>query len=146
MIDPVIDRNIRDIKRIHALKAADVVPVLLGAGSPLVMGMNAADGAEIVPGCVRVELVDAELLGTLDDVQPAQRYGSHDDAATPTIRAVAPPRVHDAVRQAEQQLDGAAVAGGAVLSLDGRVTYALQAHLTPTRACLRQRDDMNGWM
>ena len=71
VVDPVAGWNLRDVERVDTLKAADVVAVLLGVGTPLMMRMNAADGAKIMLGRVRIEFVNLELFGALDDVKPA---------------------------------------------------------------------------
>lgn len=71
MIDPITGWNHRDVERIDTLEAPDVVPVLLWIGAPPVMRVNAADVAKIMLGGVRVELVDLQMLGTFDDVEPA---------------------------------------------------------------------------
>jgi hypothetical protein len=99
MLDSVTGRNLRDVERIDAPKAADVVRELPGVGTSLVMSVNAADSAKIVPGGMRVELVNPEMLGAFDDMKPALRHKRHDGASTPTIRAVAASWVDDAIRE-----------------------------------------------
>jgi hypothetical protein len=128
MVDPVTDRNLRDVERIDALKAADVVRELPGVGTSLVMSVNAADSAKIMPGGMRVELVNPEMLGAFDDMKPALRHKRYDGASTPTVRAVAASRVDDAIREVQQQLDSATVADGAMLALNNRVTNFFEAH------------------
>jgi hypothetical protein len=99
MVDPVTDRNLWNVKRIDALQAADIVCVLLGVGAPLMMSVNATDGAKIVLGRVSVELVNPDVFGAFDDVKPTSRHKRHDCAATPTVRAVATPRIDDTIGQ-----------------------------------------------
>jgi hypothetical protein len=76
MVDAVVGRHPMDIERIDSLKAPDVVAVLLGIRTPLVVGVDAAVGAEIVLGRVRVELVELEAIGSLDDAKATQWHGS----------------------------------------------------------------------
>jgi hypothetical protein len=71
MIDAITGGNLREVKRIDALEATDVVPVLTGVGTAPVMCVNAANRAKIVLGRMRVELVNPEILDALDDVKPA---------------------------------------------------------------------------
>jgi hypothetical protein len=99
MVGPVTGRNLRDVKRIDAFQAADVVRVLLGIGAPLMMSVNAADRAKVVLGCVSVEFVNPDVFGAFDDVKPTQRHKCHDCASTPTVRAVTTPRIDDTIRE-----------------------------------------------
>jgi hypothetical protein len=128
MVHTVIGTDVPQVERIDALQAADVVSILFGVGAPLMMGMNAADGAEIVPRRVRVELVHAEMLGALGDVQSTQWHRRHDRASTPTIRAVAPSRADNPIGQIQQQLHSTTVARGAMLGLDHSVTDFFEVH------------------
>jgi hypothetical protein len=62
VIDPIVNRNVGDSKWIDALKATDVIAVLLGVRAPLVVSMDAAHGAKVVLGRTGVELIDLEML------------------------------------------------------------------------------------
>ena len=97
VIDAVFHRDIRDGKRVHTFQAADVEAVLLRVGSALVMRVDAADAAEVVPRRVRVELVELQMLFALDNAQPCQRHGGHHGALAPADGAVAATRFLDAV-------------------------------------------------
>jgi len=74
VIDPVVDRNVGDSKWIDALKATDVVSVLLGVRAPLVVRMDAAHGTKVVLGRTGVESIDFEMLCALDDAQPTEQH------------------------------------------------------------------------
>lgn len=57
-----------------------VEPILLRVGSTLVMRVDATDRAKIVLGGVRVELIDPEDIGALDDSNAGQPDGRNDGA------------------------------------------------------------------
>lgn len=59
MINTIIGRHITDQEGIDALKATDVVTILLQIGSPLMMRINAADRAEIMLRGKGIELIKA---------------------------------------------------------------------------------------
>lgn len=67
MMHAVLYGDVRNKVRIDPLQAPDVVTVLLWIGSPLVVRVDPAAGAEIVLGRVGVELVELEVPGTPDD-------------------------------------------------------------------------------
>jgi nicotinic acid phosphoribosyltransferase len=128
MVDTVTGRNLCDVERIDALKAADVVAVLFGIGTSLMVGMNAADRTKIVLGCVRVELVNLELLGAFDDMKPAERHGSHNGTSTTAIRTVAATRIDHPIREIQEQFHSTTVTGSSMLSMYGRTTNCFEAH------------------
>ena len=114
MIDAVIRRYIAEIEGIDALKAADVVSVLVGVGASLVMGIYAALRTEIMLRCLRVELIQLQDVVALDDRDVRQRNRSDDCALAPADRAIASSRLDDSVRKEKFEFDGAAVAGCAM--------------------------------
>lgn len=57
-MDAIHDRHILELIRIYALQAADVKTELLGIGAPLVMGVDATDGAKKMLGGESVELIE----------------------------------------------------------------------------------------
>ncbi|KFF50422.1 hypothetical protein GY26_02075 [Gammaproteobacteria bacterium MFB021] len=67
MIDAVIGRNIGDGKRINAFKAAYVITILTRVGAALMMRIDATIRAKIVLSGERVELVQLQMLGALQN-------------------------------------------------------------------------------
>ena len=53
-------RDLRDIERIDSLEASEIEAVLFGIGAALMMGIDAANGAEVVFGCLGVELIQPQ--------------------------------------------------------------------------------------
>ena len=72
MIHAVEDRNVRNVERIDALKAAHIVGILLRIRAPLMVGMDAAHTAEIMLRSPGVELVELQAIVTLHDAQCRQ--------------------------------------------------------------------------
>jgi hypothetical protein len=97
MVDAVIGRHIRNRKWIDALKAADVVAVLLRVRAPLVVSVDATVGAEVVPGCVCVELVELEMLRSPDDSDAAQWDRSNDRAFATADGTIAAPWIDNPI-------------------------------------------------
>jgi hypothetical protein len=110
MVNAVVHRHVLDFKRIDAFQAADVIAVLFGIRPALMMGVNAADGAEVMLRGHGVELVEPQRILALDDPDAGKRNRGDYRALSPADRAVAPARVNDAVRQVEFQHDSTAVA------------------------------------
>ncbi|MFZ1904979.1 MAG: hypothetical protein WAU56_06255 [Steroidobacteraceae bacterium] len=50
----------RDIEGIDSLETSEIEAVLLGIGAALMMRIDAANGAEVVFGCLRVELIQPQ--------------------------------------------------------------------------------------
>ena len=98
------------------------------------MGVNAADRAEVVLGFARVELVQAEFVGTPQDAQVRERYRADHGALASADRAIAAPRVDDAIGQPEFEFDRATVAAGAV---DG-TNYGVANLFDHFEACRRR--------
>jgi hypothetical protein len=119
MVNAILHGNVGYGEGIDALEAPDVVTVLVRVRAALVMGVDAADAAEVVLGRVGVELVALEVFCTLHDAEPGKKHGSHNCSLATADRAVAPPWALDAVGKIKLQLHGAAVARGAVRGLDG---------------------------
>ena len=67
MVDSVTGRNLRDVERIDTFKAADVVGENAWIGATLMVGIYAADFAEIVFGRMCIELIQSKQLFTLKD-------------------------------------------------------------------------------
>ena len=72
MVNAVIGWDVRDGERIDTFQAANVVPVLRGIGAALVMRVDAAVEAEVVLCRVGIELVELQMLRTLEDADAAQ--------------------------------------------------------------------------
>ena len=110
MIDPIEQRYWLEIERIDPFKATDVVTILIRIRTTLMMGIDAAVGAEVVLRHLRVELVDLERLLALDDIDPRQSDRS-DDRAFPTADgAIATTGVDDAIGQFKFKDDRATMA------------------------------------
>src|SRR6267378_4224692 len=109
MVDAIVDRYLGQEIGVDSLKAANVVAVLLREGSPLVMGVDAAVGAEVVLGHPGIELVELQDLRAPDDLDPAEGHGSDNGALASADRTIAAPWVDDAIREVEFQSDGTAV-------------------------------------
>ena len=92
------------------------------------MGVYAADGAEIMPRRARVELVDLEKLRALDHMQPAERNARHDRILAPTVRTIAPSGIHHTVGEIQLQHDRTAMARRTVSGRDDGATYLLQLY------------------
>jgi hypothetical protein len=68
------------------------------------------------------------MFGALDDVQPAERHGSHDGAPASAIGTVATQRIDHSLRQIQEQFHRAAVAGGSMLGVYDRAANRFEAH------------------
>ena len=97
MMHPIIDWHIRYQKRINTLKATNVVPILIRERAPLMVGVDAADTAKVVLCDTGVELVQPEIFFPMDDTNPVQGDRGHNCAFTAADRAIAAPRIDDAV-------------------------------------------------
>jgi hypothetical protein len=75
MIYPVTNRHGVEVERIDALETADVIPVLQGIRTSLVMGVDATDRAEEVLSCERVELVHLQDVVTTNDRDCRRQLG-----------------------------------------------------------------------
>jgi hypothetical protein len=53
-------RDLWDIERIDSLETSEIEAVLFGIGAALMMRIDAANGAEVVCGCLRVELIQPQ--------------------------------------------------------------------------------------
>lgn len=111
MVDPVIQRYRLQMEGVDAFQAADVVAVLVGERAALMMCVDAAVRTEVVPGHLRVELVELQCFLALDDGDARERNRGDDCTLSATDGAVAPTGVDDAIRQVEFKDDGTAVAG-----------------------------------
>ena len=69
MMHPVHDRHRLEIERAQPLKTGDVDAILVRIRAALVVGIDAAMGAEIMPRSHGVELIDGELVRALQNVQ-----------------------------------------------------------------------------
>ena len=88
MIDPVQHRHLAERERIDPLQTGEVVTILGRIGAALMVGVDAADAAEVVPGGMGVELVTAKLGLSLQDTDAGQRHRGDDGPPSPTERAV----------------------------------------------------------
>lgn len=82
MVDAVVQWHRLESERVDSFKAAHVVTVLVWKRAALVMRVDAAVGAEVVLGYLRIELIDLQCFLTLNDLDARERYGS-DDCALP---------------------------------------------------------------
>lgn len=97
-MNAVISGYIGDIEGVDAFKTADVVSVLVRAGTALVMGIDAAVGAEVVLGGVGIELIKLQVFFALDDADAIQGHGCDNRALAPAYGAIATSGADDAVR------------------------------------------------
>lgn len=126
MINAVTGGDIRDGEGIDALKTPHVVPVQVWIGAALVVGVDAAVRAEIVLGGMRIELVELQVLGALEDADAAQRDRGDNGPFAPANGAIAAAWVDDAVWQIEFQLHQAAMTRSPMLGLYLDTTNFLQ--------------------
>lgn len=70
-------------ERIDTVDARDIEPILTGLAPSLVVGIDAADAAEIVLGLLGVPLVERQLVLSFDDSQALDRHACHDCALSP---------------------------------------------------------------
>jgi len=101
MMYPLIDQHIRCQKRIDTLQATNVVPILIRKRAPLMMGVDPTRTAKLMFGYEGVELVAPKIFFPLDDTNPVWGDRCHDCAFTAADRAIAAPRIDDAVREFE---------------------------------------------
>jgi hypothetical protein len=80
VIDAIVGGDVWNVEWIYTLETTYVESILLGVGSTLVMRVDATDRAKIVLGGVRVELIDPEDIGALDDANAGQPDGRNDGA------------------------------------------------------------------
>ena len=81
MIDAVICWNWSEVVRIHAFEAANVVPILVGIGSALMMSVDTAEGAKEVLRRSCIELVNLQDLSALQDLH-AGYWNRRDDCSS----------------------------------------------------------------
>ena len=111
VVDAIVGWNLAQQEQIHAFQTTHVISVFTWVRASLMMGVDAAVGAEEVFGDVRVELVGFQCVLALDD-RDARKHDRRDDCTlSPADGTVAPTRVDDAVRQIELEHDRAAMAG-----------------------------------
>lgn len=101
-------------KWIDTFKAADVVGENAWIGATLMVGIYAADFAEIVFGHMCIELIQGKQLFTLKDAQTGDRNRRANCATTTADRTIATPRVFDSVRQAQLNNNPATMANCSV--------------------------------
>jgi hypothetical protein len=65
MIDSVMGRDRLDGEWINAFKTPNVVAVLIGIRPSLMVRINAAARAEVVSGCIRIELIQRQRFFAL---------------------------------------------------------------------------------
>ena len=79
------------------------------------MGVDATVRAKVVLGGVRVELVELKVLSALDDADTAQWHRGNYRALASANGTIAAPRIDDAIRQIQLQLNRPAVTCGSML-------------------------------
>lgn len=126
---PIIDWHVGYQERIDALQATNVVPILIGKRAPLMMGVNAADTAKVVFCYPGVELVQPKIFFPLDNTNPVQGDRCNDRAFTAADRAIAAPRIDDALWEFEHQHYAAAVTHQPMLGLNGNATNLPDTHM-----------------
>ena len=97
MIDAIVYFYGAEIEWVDAFQTAHVVSELVWATSALVVGVYAADRAEVVLCRVRIELVEPQLVMSLHNSQSCQWHRCHNGALAPADRAIAVPWVDDAI-------------------------------------------------
>lgn len=115
VVGAVQHRDFREIERAQAFQAGGVDAVLLRVRAALVVGIDAAAGAEIMLGAAGVELVAGEGFGPLGDVDILKLGGECHGAAHAAERAVAAPCGTQAIGEFDGKAHSTAMAGG----LDG---------------------------
>lgn len=74
MVDSVEERDGPKIVWVNAFQTRDVEAELPWLRTPLVVGINAANGTKVVLGCFRIPLIQGELLSALQYSQTIKRY------------------------------------------------------------------------
>ena len=69
MINAIVDRHRTQIERIDALKARHVESIERRIGAPLMMRIDAAIAAEVMPRRVGIKLIELKYRLALDDSQ-----------------------------------------------------------------------------
>ena len=116
---PVAGRHLSQIERVDPLKTGEVVAIFRRIGSALVIGVDAADAAEVVFRGAGVELVAAKRR-----LPCRMRMPESGTEATMAPRCRQKEKsqrrgIHHAIRQGQLQHHGAAVAARLVFLLDG---------------------------
>jgi hypothetical protein len=114
VVDTVVQRYGLQLERVDAFEAADVVAVLVWERATLMMGVDAADRAEVVLCDFGVELVDLQCVLALDNFDSRQRDRRDYRAFSATDGTVTAPRVDYAMRKIEFENNRAAVTGESV--------------------------------
>ena len=134
MVHAILHRHVGDVVWIDAFQAPDVVAELVRIGTPLVVGVDAAVAAEIVPGDAGVELVQPHHVLPANHPQAIKRYRGDHRALAPADRAIAAARIDHAIGQLQFELDRAAMTGGAVDRPDRGAANLLQHRVSATGA------------
>ena len=109
MVNTVIHRDRLERERHDAFEASQVYRVLLGIGSPLMVRVDAALGAEIVLRCHGVELIERQKISAFRDEQIVQGDRDDDGTAASAQGAIAVVWIDKALRQPRFELYTAAV-------------------------------------
>ena len=134
MVHAILHRHVGDVVWIDAFQAPDVVAELVRVGAALVMGIDAAVAAEIVPGDAGVELVQPQHVLPANHPQAIKRYRGDHRALAPADRAIAAARIDHAIGQLQFELDRTAMTGGAVHGPDRGAADFLQHCVSSTGA------------
>ena len=71
----------------------------MGIGAPLVMGINATNGAKVMLGGFGIKFIAFQYIITLEDLNPRQRNRADNRALTAADRTIAAARIFDAIGQ-----------------------------------------------
>jgi hypothetical protein len=74
------------------------------------VGIDPANGTEIVPGGLGIKLIKPQVFGPFDYPQAIDRYGGGDSASPPAQGTIAPPWVYQAIGQVHFEDHGTAMA------------------------------------
>lgn len=110
MLDTIKNRHVEKIERADTIKAGDVDSVLMLIGSPLVVRVNPAAGAEKMLRRLRIEAIEREYICTLQNLDAAHLHRNCDGAPHATIRTGASADGVEAVAERRLKANGAAMA------------------------------------
>ena len=105
----VMDLYLAEIEWRNPFEARNIDAKLVGVGSPLVVGIDAAITAEMMFGGHCVEAVGRELVPALDDFEILWRRRHGDCASHPANAAGAAPRRGKSLRQRHSEPNRPAV-------------------------------------
>ena len=83
MIDPIVYGDLSQQEGVDALEAADVVAILSGERTSLVVRVDAALAAEVVLGHPSVELIQTQMVLAMNDADACQWNRCNDRSLAP---------------------------------------------------------------